>query len=257
MKVNPDLDLGKTFESRSCTDILCWAIFMACVASMCYLSFHAWKEGDKRMYAPVAGVVMRDAAGEDEYLFCGVNNNIDEDRWPIPEDDDRYVQAKDLTGFDKVYLALFALDVSGSRKYGFCVSECPTASMTKEQWVGVPPRNSVCIDSATGYTCEEVFTSTAIGGLYDTEDFMGVYCLPDFDAGTEDWPPAIQAELEAMKAIKDQLLNTSAGSFITDIGDAKVAIGICLGLALLWSLIFIKLLSAFAEQIAWCVIVCV
>jgi hypothetical protein len=47
------------------------------------------------------------------------------------------------------------------------------------------------------------------------------------------------------------------GSYLTDIGKAKMAIGICLGMGLVWALIFIKLLSAFAEQIAWCVIVCV
>lgn len=98
-------------------------------------------------------------------------------------------------------------------------------------------------------SCSEVFDDTyTMGGTTDTINFFDTYCLPELkDDLIENWPSPLQANVKAMEAFKDLLLNNSAGNLLTDIGKARMAIGVCMGMSIIWSLIFIKLLSAFAE----------
>ena len=56
---------------------------------------------------------------------------------------------------------------------------------------------------------------------------------------------------------KAEMKESPAGSLFTDLYNSSNAIYSCFGLALVWSLIFIYLLSWFAEQIAWCCVVLV
>ena len=62
-----------------------------------------------------------------------------------------------------------------------------------------------------------------------------------------------------MKEFKDALMTLAPGlgSALSDIAAAKVAIGICLIMSIVWGLIFMQIISLFAEQIAWCVVICV
>ena len=118
----------------------------------------------------------------------------------------------------------------------------------------------MCAEGSNKKSCDWVFEilSSGIGGTTDTDNTVPIYCLPDFaKSDKSEWPTIITEEIKAIEATVTGMFKNNIGSVLTDIGDAKQAIGISLGAGLVWSLIFIKLLSAFAEQIAWCVIVCV
>ena len=57
--------------------------------------------------------------------------------------------------------------------------------------------------------------------------------------------------------MKDNFLNSAAGSFVMDMYNASDAIYISMALSIVYSVIFIYLMSWFAEVIAWCCIVLV
>ena len=125
MKV--EVDVKKSFESRSCTDIICLALFFAGIGAMFYLTAYCITNGDKRMYMPVAGIVYDDGSADGQYLFCGIDNNVDENNTVIADTDEKYDEERNLVGYEKIYFMDFdSTDmIKGTRRNGFCVNQCP------------------------------------------------------------------------------------------------------------------------------------
>lgn len=118
---------------------------------------------------------------------------------------------------------------------GVCVKECPqdnTMTFTN---------GDNCLDN-TNKKCTDMDHS------YNTVDLMD-YCIPQ---GVDVLP---EADKEGYKAAKKALLDSDAGSYLLDIYKCSDAVYTCCALAFVWSLTYIFLMSAFAEPIAWCMIV--
>ena len=50
----------------------------------------------------------------------------------------------------------------------------------------------------------------------------------------------------------DSFTESGPGSFFTDLYNASTSVYVSFGMALVWSLIFIYIMSMFAEALAWC-----
>jgi len=122
-------------------------------------------------------------------------------------------------------------------KSGVCVKGCPktkTHKFTKEN----------CRASKKGVKC------AGISNKYETIN-VGDYCLP---TTVKDLKPKEQA---GYKAVKANFLNSKAGSVVMDMYLSSRAIYISMAMSIIYSIVFIYLMSWFAEVIAWCCIVLV
>jgi len=79
------------------------------------------------------------------------------------------------------------------------------------------------------------------------------YCIPDFTDGTS-WTPEVKAN---WRRAWEEFTNSTAGSSIKDLYLASTAIWISIGLAPVYCMLFIGIMSAFAEVIAWICVVLV
>ena len=123
---------------------------------------------------------------------------------------------------------------------GVCIKECPKE---KDK---VLKSGDNCLDPVAAPKAGQ--PSCALRKTYKTYDVFD-YCIP---ASKDAVSPT---EWKAYELAKAELKESSAGSFFTDLYNASTAIYVCMGLSLVWSLIFIYLLSWFAEQIAWCCVI--
>lgn len=83
---------------------------------------------------------------------------------------------------------------------------------------------------------------------YESYDVMD-YCLPkNTDALSE-------GEKAGLKMVFDEFKKSGSGKMIMDLYYSSTAIYISFGLSFVWSLIFIYIMSIFAETLAWCCIV--
>ena len=58
-----------------------------------------------------------------------------------------------------------------------------------------------------------------------------------------------------MGLLVDAFKNSNVGHLMADVYNERQFIFISLAMSFVWCLIFMKLMSAFAEQLAWCVII--
>lgn len=115
---------------------------------------------------------------------------------------------------------------------GWCVKECPSTKTAPIDF----------------YKYENEAEPTIEGGQYATHDVLG-YCLP---LSVSDLSKEQQT---AYKAIKASLLNNPAGASFNNMKKASTSIYIGMGMSVIWCLVFIYVISAFAEEIAWGIIV--
>lgn len=140
-----------------------------------------------------------------------------------------------MKGFDKMILTDFKLSSGTSiLKSGVCIKECPTKG-------GVALKEGTNCKSNSKVKCEK-------SRSYETYDAFD-FCLP---TGKE----ALTAdEQKGYEYVMTMLYDSPAGSIYEALFKSSTSIYISMGLALVWSFVFIYLMSWFAEQLAWCCVV--
>jgi len=133
---------------------------------------------------------------------------------------------------DYKYLYLTDLLDTSPFESGWCVKECPSLKTSPIDFMPYP-----------GKTAPKV-----IGGQYATTNVLG-YCLP---TSAKDLSASQQV---AYKSIKASLLNNPVGAAFNNMKKASTSIYIGMAMSIVWSLVFIYVISAFAETIAWGIII--
>lgn len=140
--------------------------------------------------------------------------------------------------YPKLYLTALVGSSRDIFNSGVCVKECPHASTDTIS----------CADNTDDATlCASNDVSTMI---YDTHTVLG-YCMPDLTSLKEDRPNAYTAWQSAFNAM---LNGSAAGRQIQDLYLSSRAIYWSMALSLFYSLVYIALMSYFAEYIAWAII---
>jgi len=145
-----------------------------------------------------------------------------------------------MKGYPQMFITKWSAgDLVAIFKSGVCVKGCPVDKKHKF----VEDKN--CNSPSKGSTpCKLIKKS------YSTVN-VGDYCLPS----STDFLSA--AEKKGYAAVKANFLNSKAGSFFMDMYLSSRAIYISMALSIFYSVLFIYLMSWFAEVIAWCCIVLV
>lgn len=201
-------------RDRSCTDILCLVIFWAFVGSMVFLTSYGLKNGQyDRLMAPL----------DKDNNFCGFTN---------PD-------GADMTGYPKLILTSYVssnpIDIL---KSGVCVKTCPSKADAAEgstfEW-----KKGVNCNGGSDNSCD-------IHSKYPTLNNPLDICIPvNTDAFTDE-------EKIGFKAMVDYFKNTAAGQVLNDMYLSSTSMYISFVTALVWSIVYIYILSLFAETLAWC-----
>ncbi len=211
---------GMVREGRKCTDIFCLAIFFAFLGAMGYATFYGFHKGNiEKLIAPVS---VNSGAGEP--VLCGINTNTTK-----------------LEDYPLLYLQnLIGTEPEAIFNSGVCVKACPsgtdTASVNKVHCVvdGKPATGSTCVPASGGLQTAPYATHA-----------VGPFCLP---TSYSSLPPKAK---DGINIVKKQIMSGQSGKTITNMVNAKSAILISFVMGFVYSLIFLYLMSAFAEQIAW------
>ena len=153
--------------------------------------------------------------------FCGVNNG----------------NGKGMNLTSKPYLYLPELSISSIKDIfadGVCVDECPKSDSGK---INFQP-NSAVPDNTTLSSFRR----------YNTKKVLG-YCFP-----TVDLDPQLKA---GWKAAKNAFLANPIGKYFNDMYLYSTAMFISVGMSLVYTILYILILSAFAEPLAWICIVAI
>lgn len=135
--------------------------------------------------------------------------------------------------FDKLFITNFqTTDISAIFNSAVCVKKCPNESSTKIE----------CHPSSHVADCNK---KEILDNLYNSREVANI-CIP------KSVPESLKEGLAAFKAM---LMNSSAGRYLEDLYLSSRAIYASFGLGLVWCIIFIYLMSAFAETIAWICVV--
>lgn len=194
---------GGLVMERKCTDLLCLALFVACIGAMVGLSFYGYTKGN--IYKLIGGL-------DGDNHFCGGEPGYE--------------------AYNKLYLTNLGAsnDANVLFKYGVCVKQCPTYNNFK-----IDCKPTTLVSDCTDPMLEEY--------SYDTINIAG-YCFPmHIDQLPEqfkgNWNSAVQT-----------LKTSQAGQLLNDLQITKNAVFISLGLSLVYSIIFIYMMSNFANCLA-------
>ena len=163
--------------------------------------------------------------------YGNANGNVRKLIAPIDGDHKLCGEAQNFESMRFLYLTDFSPEsVISLFDSGVCVDKCPSAADAPiggcENTAGVPDCTAVKVRKTF-----KVLT----------------YCVPDFTDGTS-WTPEVKKK---WMTVWDTFLATSAGSSVNDLYLASNAIWASIALAPIYCFIFIAIMSAFAEYIAW------
>ena len=139
-------------------------------------------------------------------------------------------------GYPYLYFPNLVGDADTILETGLCVKKCPQSK-------------------GEAIECPSVYGANACGGsvsdnTYDTDEVMG-YCMPDMDDLKDDRPAAYEAWKTAMNTL---LTSNPAGQQLKDLYNASRAIYWSIAMSFVYCLLYIYLMSAFAEYIAWAMV---
>jgi hypothetical protein len=162
------------------------------------------------------------------------NGNINKLLAPINGDGVLCGEASQFKQFKYLYLTDFRVEnIDQIFKTGICVNECPSSTKDK----------LLCEDTKDVVDCDDPKKVH----VYDSFQLLN-FCIPNVST----LRPETKATWE--KAYK-AFIGTSAGSHLNDIFLSSTGIWISLALAPVYCFVFVAIMSAFAETIAWlCVI---
>lgn len=140
-----------------------------------------------------------------------------------------------MKDYPKMILTTFEItDGFGILKSGVCIKECPTEK-------GKDLKDGEDCKSNKEIACDKHKT-------YVTKDVFD-FCLPaSADALSEN-------EKKGYEALMSALHDSAAGTVFQDMYKSSTSMYASMGLALVWSIVYIYLMSCFAEQLAWCCVV--
>lgn len=143
----------------------------------------------------------------------------------------------------KDYPKMFLTSLSGSPSTifssGVCVKACPKSKTDTIE----------CAPSGTNFPYDDCSTAS----VYDTHTTMG-YCFPDMGALKRDYPDLYDSWKLAFETM---LTSNPAGQQFQDMYNSSNAIYTSMAMSFVYCMVYIYLLSAFAEPIAWALIVVV
>jgi hypothetical protein len=152
---------------------------------------------------------------------------------------------KNFCGFDRMkgYPKMFisSWDISkglvGIFNSGVCVKECPKDNTHK---------------FAEGKNCKSPKNKpgicNSIKKTYKTIDALD-FCLPTSTKGFK------EVDKKGIAAVKQNFMSSKAGSVALDLYKSSRAIYWSMAMSIVYSIIFIYLMSKFAEVIAWCCVI--
>lgn len=179
---------------------------------MGFCTLYGYKNGNiSTLIAPLDG----------DLNFCGIN------RVGIDTVD---IKGKDMTKFPKLYFTEISLNLKTSFKRAVCVKECPQKSAGKLE----------CFDLTSKTNCDILSSDQ----YYNSRDILGI-CFPQ---SKDDLPESLK---ENWASFKEAFKSNKAGSMVYDLYLSSRAIYISIGLSFVYSLLFIYLMSAYAETLAW------
>lgn len=140
--------------------------------------------------------------------------------------------------FPKLYITKFVLseNINDIFKNGVCVRSCPSKGYVLKE--------------KSDFAKTAVFTNDSISVEYTTSSVMD-YCIP---SRKEELPKIAQ---QGIMQIKQMFKDTPGASYIEDISKAGRAVKYSCMSGIFYSFVFIYLMSAFAETIAWMCIILV
>lgn len=129
---------------------------------------------------------------------------------------------------------------------GVCVKKCPEND--KYKWAELIKE---CKDN-TKKKCEALKKGPAGKDRtpYATMQFVR-YCLP------KDTSHFTAPEKKGLAMMKKAFMESKAGTVFNDLWNSSRAVYTSMALALFWSIVFIYIMSIFAEPLAWCCVVLV
>jgi len=143
-----------------------------------------------------------------------------------------------FTEYPKLYLTSLVGSPSDIFDSGVCIKDCPHASTDT-------------ISCADNTADQDLCSSNDVSSkIYDTHTVMG-YCMPDLTKLKEDRPDDYAAWKTAFNGL---LTSNPAGRQVQDLYLSSRAIYWSMAMSLVYSLLYIALMSYFAEYIAWAII---
>jgi hypothetical protein len=139
-----------------------------------------------------------------------------------------------MEGYNKMIFTKFLGGYKEILGSGVCVKECPRDSNT-------PLTEGVNCKSNTKISCSD-------RAPYVTYDLVD-YCIPTGHASLSD------DEKKGVKLVLEAFQQSGTGKIFMDLYNSSTAIYICFGLSFVWSIIFIYIMSLFAETLAKCCVV--
>ena len=137
----------------------------------------------------------------------------------------------------KLYITDFSFtSINKIFESGICVKKCPMKADSKLE----------CAKESDSPLCKE----NKDGKIYNTRGVLN-YCFP---RSTDDLPASFKAGWKmALNSFKD----SKGGAYFNDLYLSSRAIYASIGMSVIYSFVFIFVMSAFAEIIAWIIIVLV
>lgn len=183
-------------------------------------------------WAHIAGVI---------YLAMEGSKNGQFDKLMAPID-----AAGNFCGWDKDYKdypSLLITDYSNIANpiailgTGVCVKKCPDVKALDKAF-----ENGVdCKDNEKAKCADGHYSKTLSNPLR--------ICMP-LNANALD-----ETERKGFNEMKKALMNSAAGKTLEDLYKSSTSIFMSFGMALVWSLVYIYIMSIFAEALAWCCVV--
>ena len=194
---------GGLVMDRKCTDLLCLAIFTACIAAMVGLSFYGYTRGN--IFKLIGGL-------DGDHFICGGEAGYET--------------------YNKLYLTDLGggVEIRQIFQYGVCVKQCPTKANFQLD----------CRPTSKVQNCNDPSLQQY---AYDTINIAG-YCMPkNLDQLPQNYQDTWNQALTNLKA-------SQAGQLINDLQITKNAVFICLGLSLIYSIMYIYMMSRFSNCLA-------
>lgn len=167
--------------------------------------------------------------------FCtdyGIKNG-DIDKMIAPIDGNgNFCGIDDYADYSNLYFTYLGVDIDEIFDSAVCVKSCPSYGDTSLE----------CLD-ADSETCED---ADVIDDIYDS-DVIGTLCIPDLDSLEESQPDNVAN----WESAYDTLMSYSGLFNFNDLYLSSRAIEFSLWMSLFFSIVYIYLMSLFAEILSW------
>lgn len=205
------------YKDRGCTDLFCLIVFLAFMGTMMGLTIHGFIEGNPEKYI---------SPYDRDSQFCGHDEAVKD--YP-------YLYWPDMSSYSaKEFM-----------NQGICVKECPHPELSYQHQT-----DPTILETGTKSYPGVVGNKLKLQRVYITRPVLH-YCVPKLSA-IKDTTAA-----QKWKTAYDAFLKNPVGQQFNNMYLASTSIYLSCFMALVFCLVYIKIMSLFAETIAWAMVVLV